>query len=83
MPGERAVPWPEATDAGPDPIGTSIVVLDRVEGPTLLVRGPDCLDGTPLLDVKPDRCRFTPLAPPTPGDSDIDATAGGHGGAAS
>jgi tRNA (Thr-GGU) A37 N-methylase len=22
----------------------------------LLVRGLDCLDGTPLLDIKPERC---------------------------
>jgi tRNA (adenine37-N6)-methyltransferase len=35
------------------------------------VRGLDCLDGTPLVDLKPDRCSFTPLAPPTPGDSDV------------
>jgi tRNA (Thr-GGU) A37 N-methylase len=35
------------------------------------VRGLDCLDGTPLIDIKPDRCLFTPLAPPTPGDSDV------------
>jgi len=26
-----------------------------VEGGTLLVRGLDCLDGTPLIDLKPDR----------------------------
>ncbi len=25
-------------------------------------------DETPLLDIKPDRCEFTPLAPPQPGD---------------
>jgi hypothetical protein len=31
----------------------------------------DCLDGTPLLDLKPDRTLFTPLAPPTPGDFDV------------
>jgi tRNA (adenine37-N6)-methyltransferase len=52
----------------PNPIGTSIVKLERVEGNTILVRGLDCLDGTPLLDVKPDRCEFTPLAAPQPGD---------------
>jgi tRNA-Thr(GGU) m(6)t(6)A37 methyltransferase TsaA len=57
--------------ARPNPIGTSIVTLVRVEGSALLVRGLDCLDGTPLLDIKPDRCVFTPLAPPTPGDSDV------------
>ena len=55
----------------PNPIGTSIVTLIGIEGATLLVRGLDCLDGTPLLDLKPDRSLFTPLAPPTPGDSDI------------
>ena len=52
----------------PNPIGTSIVKLEKVEGNTILVRGLDCLDGTPLLDVKPDRCEFTPLAAPQPGD---------------
>ena len=31
-------------------------------------QGLDCLDGTPLIDLKPDRCQFTPLAPPQPGD---------------
>ncbi|MFA5538489.1 MAG: tRNA (N6-threonylcarbamoyladenosine(37)-N6)-methyltransferase TrmO [Gemmobacter sp.] len=52
----------------PNPIGTSVVVLERVEGPVLLVRGLDCLDGTPLVDLKPDRGQFTPVAPPQPGD---------------
>lgn len=52
----------------PNPIGTSLAVLVGIEGATLLVRGLDCLDGTPLLDIKPDRCAFTPLAPPQAGD---------------
>jgi tRNA-Thr(GGU) m(6)t(6)A37 methyltransferase TsaA len=52
----------------PNPIGTSIVALVGREGPTLSVRGLDCLDGTPLLDLKPDRCLFTPIAPPQSGD---------------
>jgi tRNA (Thr-GGU) A37 N-methylase len=34
----------------------------------VLVRCLDCLDETPLLDLKPDRCEFTPLAPPQAGD---------------
>ena len=55
----------------PNPIGTSIATLVSIEGTTLLVRGLDCLDGTPLLDIKPDRTLFNPLTPPTPGDSDI------------
>ncbi len=46
----------------PNPIGTSIVKLVGIEGNTVFVRGLDCLDETPLLDIKPDRCEFTPLA---------------------
>jgi tRNA-Thr(GGU) m(6)t(6)A37 methyltransferase TsaA len=52
----------------PNPIATSIVKLVSVEGSTVFVRGLDCLDETPLLDLKPDRCEFTPLAPPQTGD---------------
>jgi tRNA (adenine37-N6)-methyltransferase len=55
----------------PNPIGTSIVKLERVEGNVVLVRGLDCLDGTPLLDLKPDRTLFTPIAPPQPGDFQV------------
>lgn len=46
----------------PNPIGTSIVRLAGIEGSTVLVRGLDCLDQTPLIDLKPDRCEFSPLA---------------------
>jgi tRNA-Thr(GGU) m(6)t(6)A37 methyltransferase TsaA len=52
----------------PNPIGTSIAVLVGLEGAVVSVRGLDCLDGTPLLDLKPDRSLFTPIAPPQPGD---------------
>src|SRR5882672_10496329 len=52
----------------PTPIATSIVKLVAIEGNVILVRGLDCLDETPLLDLKPDRCEFTPLAPPQAGD---------------
>lgn len=55
----------------PNPIGTSIVTLAGREANTLLVRGLDCLDGTPLLDLKPERTRFTPIAPPQPGDFEV------------
>ncbi|WP_108485031.1 tRNA (N6-threonylcarbamoyladenosine(37)-N6)-methyltransferase TrmO [Oceaniglobus ichthyenteri] len=54
----------------PNPIGTSVVKLLRIEKGTLHVRGLDCLDGTPLIDIKPDRCVFSPQAPAKPGDSD-------------
>ncbi|ANT59624.1 tRNA-Thr(GGU) m(6)t(6)A37 methyltransferase TsaA [Salipiger sp. CCB-MM3] len=40
----------------PNPIGISSVKLLRREGTVLVVRGLDCVDGTPLLDIKPDRC---------------------------
>lgn len=52
----------------PNPLGTSMVKLVGIEGSTVLVRGLDCLDETPLLDVKPDRCEFTPLTLPQDGD---------------
>lgn len=40
-----------------NPIATSIVRLIHVREGVLEVRGLDCLDGTPLLDIKPDRNR--------------------------
>jgi tRNA-Thr(GGU) m(6)t(6)A37 methyltransferase TsaA len=52
----------------PNPIGTALVTLVSRQGSTLSVRGLDCLDRTPLIDLKPDRCLFTPLAPPQKGD---------------
>ncbi len=52
----------------PNPIGTTIATLVSRDGAILRVRGLDCLDGTPLLDLKPDRDLFTPIAPPQPGD---------------
>ncbi len=39
--------------ARPNPIGLSVVALDRIEGATLHIRGVDLVDGTPLLDLKP------------------------------
>ncbi len=37
----------------PNPIGLSIVELDRIENGVLHIRNVDILDGTPLLDIKP------------------------------
>jgi tRNA (adenine37-N6)-methyltransferase len=39
----------------PNPIASSVVELVAIDGATLQVRGLDCLDGTPLIDLKPDR----------------------------
>lgn len=39
----------------PNPIGTSLAKLVAIEGNVVLVQGLDCLDGTPLIDLKPER----------------------------
>ena len=63
--------FPLRSPVRPNPIGTSLAVLVGIDGSTVLVRGLDCLDGTPLLDLKPDRCAFTPPAPRQPGDDEL------------
>lgn len=37
----------------PNPLGLSVVRLDRIENGILHVLNVDILDGTPLLDIKP------------------------------
>jgi tRNA-Thr(GGU) m(6)t(6)A37 methyltransferase TsaA len=37
----------------PNPISLGVVELVKIEGSALVVRKVDCLDGTPLLDIKP------------------------------
>jgi tRNA-Thr(GGU) m(6)t(6)A37 methyltransferase TsaA len=37
----------------PNPIALAVVELVRVEAAALEVRNVDCIDGTPLLDIKP------------------------------
>jgi tRNA-Thr(GGU) m(6)t(6)A37 methyltransferase TsaA len=39
--------------ARPNPIGISIVRLERIEAERLYIREVDIVDGTPLLDIKP------------------------------
>jgi tRNA-Thr(GGU) m(6)t(6)A37 methyltransferase TsaA len=53
----------------PNPIAASVVELRRVDGTRLTVVGLDCLDGTPLLDLKPDFASTGAVA---------EATVGGH-----
>lgn len=53
----------------PNPIGTALVRLLSIDGSVLTVQGLDCVDGTPLVDLKPDRCAFTPKAPPKAADT--------------
>jgi len=44
----------------PNPIGVSVVQLDRIEGGVLHIQNLDILDGTPLLDIKPYVPEFDP-----------------------
>ena len=37
----------------PNPIGLSVVKLNRIEADTLYIENVDIIDGTPLLDIKP------------------------------
>ena len=39
--------------ARPNPIGAAVVRIEDIENECIRVRGMDCLDGTPLLDIKP------------------------------
>lgn len=42
----------------PNPIGISVVRLDKVVGRTLYIRDVDIVDNTPLLDIKPYVAEF-------------------------
>ena len=56
--GERTGVFACRTPHRPNPIGLSLVRLERVDGETLHLHGADLIDGTPILDVKP----FLPYA---------------------
>ena len=51
--GEERGTFALRSPARPNPIAMSVVRLLRVEGTRLSVVSLDCLDGTPLLDLKP------------------------------
>lgn len=36
-----------------NPIGAAVLPIERIDDGVITVRGLDCLDGTPLLDIKP------------------------------
>jgi len=42
----------------PNPIGLSLVKLVNIDAGKLTVRGLDCFDGTPVLDIKPYRADY-------------------------
>ena len=58
----RVVPFMDTAERGvfatraprrPNPIGLSVVQLDRIRGGTIHIQNVDIIDGTPLLDIKP------------------------------
>jgi tRNA-Thr(GGU) m(6)t(6)A37 methyltransferase TsaA len=51
--GEQRGTFALRSPARPNPIAVSVARLVRVEGSALYVVGVDCLDNTPLLDIKP------------------------------
>jgi len=51
--GEQRGTFALRSPARPNPIALSVARLIKIEGTTLTVVGLDCLDGTPLLDIKP------------------------------
>ena len=51
----------------PNPIGMSIVRLEKINGTTLSVASLDVLDKTPLLDIKPYIPQFDSLTSPQVG----------------
>ena len=51
--GERRGTFAIRSPVRPNPIAMSVVRLVRIEGTNLSVVGLDCLDGTPLIDIKP------------------------------
>ena len=51
--GEQRGTFALRSPARPNPIAVSVVRLRGVNGETLSVSGLDCLDQTPLLDIKP------------------------------
>ena len=53
MEGEKIGLYATRTPHRPNPIGLSVVRLEKIEGGTIYVSGVDLVDGTPVLDVKP------------------------------
>jgi tRNA-Thr(GGU) m(6)t(6)A37 methyltransferase TsaA len=58
----KVVPFMDTVERGvfstraprrPNPLGVSVVKLERIEGNKLHIKGIDMVDGTPLVDIKP------------------------------
>ena len=57
-PGHRGV-FALRSPIRPNPIGVSTVEIVGIDKNIVRVRGLDCIDGTPLIDLKPDHCAFS------------------------
>jgi len=53
--GQRSGTFALRSPVRPNPIASSVVELVTVEANVVVVRGLDCIDGTPLIDLKPAR----------------------------
>jgi tRNA-Thr(GGU) m(6)t(6)A37 methyltransferase TsaA len=53
--GTRSGTFALRSPARPNPIASSVVTLVSVMENVVIVRGLDCIDGTPLIDLKPAR----------------------------
>jgi tRNA-Thr(GGU) m(6)t(6)A37 methyltransferase TsaA len=51
--GELAGVFALRTPNRPNPIGAAVLAIEKIIDGVITVRGLDCLDGTPLLDIKP------------------------------
>jgi len=51
--GKIAGAFAARTPHRPNPIGAAVVAIHGIDGAVLKVRGLDCVNGTPLLDIKP------------------------------
>ena len=51
--GELAGVFALRTPNRPNPIGVAVLPIEQIINGVITVRGLDCLDGTPLLDIKP------------------------------
>ena len=51
--GELAGVFALRTPNRPNPIGVAVLPIEQIIDGVITVRGLDCLDGTPLLDIKP------------------------------
>jgi len=53
--GERKGIFALRTPQRPNPIGIAEVPIESIDGNCIYVKGLDCLDKTPLIDIKPTR----------------------------